>query len=435
VNKVRATVGLGTVTLLLIGGWLVVRSTEPPAGAAEPAPLGVHRALPRDSSNAIGSAGCSGIACHGGPVVGLMPTSVWGTAAVDRERWRSSATVWTCYDPHARAFAVLANDRSKQIERLLTHFGEKPLEATTDTRCLACHTNPALAAHTSSPLIAEGVGCEACHGNARSWVGEHAGWAAGPGYAAKAAAMTRLSDVTVRAETCAGCHVGAPAGGGTPMRDMNHDLIAAGHPRLNFDYATFLRALPPHWTEKDRETSPPTLRPASDEFRHWLVGRAVTAAATLRLRADREKRGPWPELAEFDCYACHHGLRGGVGSGRLVRNDPPFADAFGIPKESRQSVAAWDQLAERFAADPMQPSELTVKLANVKPQRWDEACQLYYALLAIERARGKVDDPRLAELRSALRLPRESDGVRFNSPIGFEPGKLPFAELFRELSR
>src|SRR5437870_3137050 len=108
-----------------------------------------------------------------------------------------------------------------------------------------------------------------------------------PGHSAKYGSMAHLSDPKVRAETCAGCHVGAPAGLGAPLRDMNHDLIAAGHPRLNFDYATYLRALPPHWAEKDRDVSPAALRPAGDEFPHWLVGRAATTAATYRPRADR----------------------------------------------------------------------------------------------------------------------------------------------------
>ena len=119
---------------------------------------------------------------------------------------------------------------------------------------------------------------------------------------------------------------------------MNHDLIAAGHPRLNFDYGTYLRSLPPHWAERDRDVSPPKLRPATDEFRHWLVGRAATTAASYRLLADRATRGPWPELAEFDCYACHHGLSGektkpfGHRPGALVWNEPPLGVLFTGPE-------------------------------------------------------------------------------------------------------
>ena len=64
--------------------------------------------------------------------------------------------------------------------------------------------------------------------------------------------MTDLNSVATRVMICAGCRVGSPEERGIPIRDVTHDLIAAGHPRLNFDYATYVRSLPPHWTEKDR---------------------------------------------------------------------------------------------------------------------------------------------------------------------------------------
>ena len=86
---------------------------------------------------------------------------------------------------------------------------------------------------------------------------------------------------------------------------MNHDMIAAGHPRLHFDFAESLRRLPRHWPEK----TPGTDR----EVRNWLVGRVVHAEAACRLLADRAERAgkgdpatPWPEFAEFNCASCHH---------------------------------------------------------------------------------------------------------------------------------
>src|SRR5204862_7477655 len=123
------------------------------------------------------------------------------------------------YDPHHRAYEVLGDDRSKEIEAHLARGGEA-LDARTDLRCLGCHTTLTLTEQPDHSLRTEGVGCEACHGNATGWVGDHAGWAAGPGHAERAKAMTRLSDPRVRAETCAGCHVGGPG------RDVTHDLIA-----------------------------------------------------------------------------------------------------------------------------------------------------------------------------------------------------------------
>jgi hypothetical protein len=296
------------------------------------------------------------------------------------------------------------------------------------------------------------VSCEACHGNAGNWIKDHAGWPAGPGHFDNygRTGLRKLSDPYTRALTCAGCHVGAPAGGGAPLRDMNHDLIAAGHPRLNFDYGTYLRSLPPHWAEKDREVSPPKLRPASDEFRHWRVGRTVMLIASCRLRADRAARGPWPELAEFDCYACHHGLAGekkpalGHRPGALVWNEPSLTALFDRPDsitmmckpaDTRAIQRQAEAISEMALTGPTTPEEVAMKLADVKPRRWDEACHLYYALLALDRATGRPPDPRLTAIRDALRLPRESDGARFNSPKDFDPARFPFAALFRERAR
>ena len=42
--------------------------------------------------------------------------------------------------------------------------------------------------------------------------------------------MSYLTDLTVQAEACAGCHVGGPAEEerGLPALDANHDILAAG---------------------------------------------------------------------------------------------------------------------------------------------------------------------------------------------------------------
>jgi hypothetical protein len=445
------------MTALAAVGWLLARPGDPPAAADEPP----RAAAPATPDHVRGPTGCSGVACHGRAVAGLLPQSGWGTAAADRERWRSSDIVFRAYDPHTRAYPVLLEPRSDEIESRLPN----PKKAHEDARCLACHSTPALAAEPTNPRVAEGVGCEACHGAAASWLDAHIGWPHGPGHTARyaAAGMRYLSDPATRAATCAGCHVGAPADANTPLRDMNHDLIAAGHPRLNFDYGTYLWALPPHWAEKDRDAKDEAheLRPASDEFTHWLVGRAVANAALDRLRADRARRGPWPELAEFDCYACHHHLTGGkkdpLGDrpGALVWNEPTLAAAFPITEAGYQraalnrlmdaesvqaqagrSASQWDDFLRQVRTTRPDPKGLAAKLANAMPRRWDEACHLYYALVAIDRAtRPRRADPRLAELREALRFPPEADGVKYNCPRDFDPDKLDFRSLFLDRAK
>ena len=59
--------------------------------------------------------------------------------------------------------------------------------------------------------------------------------------------MRALDAPLVQAQVCVGCHVGAPAKDGVPARDLNHDLMAAGHPRLIFELSSYQANMPPHW--------------------------------------------------------------------------------------------------------------------------------------------------------------------------------------------
>src|SRR5262249_37850457 len=132
--------------------------------------------------------------------------------------------------------------------------------ATEDARCLACHTNPSLAepGATADPhvlgLRREGVSLRACQGDPGGGIRAHTARTGDPGPFYDKTGMTKLYDIGERAMNCVGCHVGAPAdkARGYAVRDMNHDMIAAGHPRLNFDFGEYLRRLPAHWQEKDR---------------------------------------------------------------------------------------------------------------------------------------------------------------------------------------
>jgi hypothetical protein len=136
-----------------------------------------------------------------------------------------------------------------------------------------------------------------------------------------AAGMVMLTDSLAKAQVCAGCHVGAPAdqAAGMPLREVNHDLLAAGHPRLNFELTAFLVNLPPHW---DRAQQRPD---ANERARTWLIGQIGSAQAAARLVADRAERGQgiWPEFAEYDCQTCHHGLR--ESRRHPLRSDQPGA--------------------------------------------------------------------------------------------------------------
>ena len=123
-------------------------------------------------------------------------------------------------------------------------------------RCLACHTVPRPAAllQTTAWLNSDGVGCESCHGPSDRYLAAHttSGWKTKSRDEKEDHwGLWNTKDLTRRSSVCVGCHVGEHSGGGLSVRDVNHDLIAAGHPRLNFEFSASLENMPSHWNEKD----------------------------------------------------------------------------------------------------------------------------------------------------------------------------------------
>jgi hypothetical protein len=241
-----------------------------------------------------GVASCASMACHhaNGP----------------KGSKGSEYTTWMAHDPHARAYTVLFGGRARALARNLwpDRHGQAA-HPETEPLCLSCHVHPA-------PDLAEGprgdgftrrdgVGCEACHGPAQRWLDKHYldEWRA-PGRRV-ALGMTDTKDLRVRAEVCVRCHVGERE------MDVNHRLIAAGHPRLRFEYAGYLANYPRHWKLSDDKARRP-----DHEARAWLIGQLVSAEAALKLlrhraeQAGAEKK-PWPEFAEYNCAGCHHRLQ------------------------------------------------------------------------------------------------------------------------------
>jgi hypothetical protein len=230
----------------------------------------------------LGVSTCASMACH--------------HASGDLGSQGSEYSTWIAVDPHARAYQALFNETSKRIQRNLT--GGKDDRAHKNQLCLMCH---GLGANVPQALHADGAGCEQCHGPAQEWKNKHY---LGEKFNRKTPGFNDLrDDLYARAQTCMKCHVGD----GT--REVNHDLIAAGHPRLKFEYGAFYANYPRHWTH--RETKERKDDPAR-EARNWLLGQVASAEASLKLLADRAGRAPkdapWPEFSEYDCAACHHGI-------------------------------------------------------------------------------------------------------------------------------
>ena len=384
---------------------------------------------------ATGLAGCAARGCHGGPTTDtagkpLPPSTL------------NACTVWLRGDRHADAFRVLLTQRSKDMIRLL----KWDTTAETDVRCLACHTTPSVAAGPPTPDVVrvrmDGVGCDACHtspGRATSeWLDVHkSGTPADLTRCYGELGMKPLNATKVRAEVCAGCHVGAPAGDGLPVREVTHDLIAAGHPRLNFDYATFLASMPPHWTEKG----------TPDPVGEWFTGKVTASQAGLRLTADQATRGHvWPELAAYNCISCHHVIPGTPGgtdwrqdrfakgeAGKLPWAGVPFPLHQLLPEgtdadfakrmtklnaDPAKVAAAARTLDAKLASAPLPTAAAVLRSLNLDAAKldWDDASQAYYAMAAVNRARpgripGDAIDGKLLALRDSLR----------KGPTGYDP--------------
>jgi hypothetical protein len=144
----------------------------------------------------------------------------------------------------------------------------------------------------------DGVSCESCHGAAEHWLNLHhlPTWKNRSRADKQRQGLNDTQSLSGRAQLCVTCHVG-DAG-----MDVDHDLIAAGHPRLHFEFAAFHAFMPRHW---------PDAQERDFETRAWLTGQLVTAQASLELFAHRagDPKRPWPEFAEHDCAVCHQNLQ------------------------------------------------------------------------------------------------------------------------------
>jgi hypothetical protein len=275
----------------------------------EDQPQGYAGMVPDRAVAALGVSSCATVSCHGGPLAGNHDVQSF------------AATIWAGDDPHARAYEVLHSPRSQRMARLL---GIGPAHRA--QQCLACHSVQGMSReHLPHEVLADGVGCAACHGDATHWQQVHTqtGWKELSSEARASLGYRDLSTPLSRVQTCVGCHVG------DAQKEVNHDLIAAGHPRLFFEFAAYQRLEPRHWSPQGKAESA-----ADFTARSWSVGQNATLAAVAELLATRVRRARdagaaghpqrWPEFAEFDCYSCHRTLgpdEAHVDVPRIRRND------------------------------------------------------------------------------------------------------------------
>jgi hypothetical protein len=312
-QRVGTALLLGMVVLLLVraaGGQGTPRGDDVSFSPGS-ASLGDHHLVTQ------GVLSCASTACH-------HRTDVKG-------RGRNEYTTWVAQDPHARAYAVLFEAPAQQIVKNLHGPTAKP--AADNLLCLNCHVQPGLQGLSTTgsqsgrlprPVLADGVGCESCHGPAEKWLKTHylEDWKQKTPEAKAGLGFRDTKDLVVRARICVTCHVG---GGNL---DVNHKLIAAGHPRLRFEYSAYLANLPKHWDEqKDRRGRP------NFDLRVWEIGQVVSMQAALQLLGERATMAgkPWPELAEYDCFACHHVLADAKWrrNPKYLKDQPPGSPPWG----------------------------------------------------------------------------------------------------------
>jgi len=322
----RAACALGTCALLACTALLIgLSSGVTPATAA----------LPNDASH-LGVASCAGSTCHGraepdGKIVRQDEILRWQDP--------SSPT-----GAHSRAYATLANARSKAI---VARMGIGP--ATSAASCLGCHSDPATSRGPKF-LVSDGVGCEACHGGSSTWIDVHK---AGNHAANLRAGLTATERPAVKAAICLDCHFGSADGN----QFVSHQMMAAGHPRVSYELDLFT-ALQSHHNEDGDYTS---RKGRVSSVRVWAVGQALAVERQLSLFANAKlgTNGAFPEFYFFDCHSCHRQINDDQtftptalnNPGRpIAAGDTPFNDENIIMLTAAAKVAA-PSLAARFEAD------------------------------------------------------------------------------------
>jgi hypothetical protein len=258
----------------------------------------------------LGSLSCASTACHG------SQDDVAGSVS------RSAYARWLESDPHAGAGRTLDGAPFQRILRTVSSGqADGEVDPLVSARCAKCHDPLSGFQHDTLPGPA--IGCESCHGPAEKWIAVH--------YdrdfdraALRSLGMIDTRDLHVRAAQCVSCHVG------DAERDMNHDMIAAGHPPLRFELSAYHDKITrKHWSDAERIATP------DFKTQLWAAGQKASADAALNVlesraarAAAKDKHTPWPEFAEFDCFACHQRLR-----------TPPFAAV--ALKAGRPGIPGW----------------------------------------------------------------------------------------------
>tara|TARA_R110002073_G_scaffold2938_4_gene19392 strand:+ start:177285 stop:178607 length:1323 start_codon:yes stop_codon:yes gene_type:complete len=325
--------------------------------------------LAAEEAKHMGVATCASSVCHGN-----------ASSKPDANILHSEYVIWGQDDPHAGAFRTLQSPQSAGIaEKLgIGRAEDAPV-------CLSCHSD-FVAEKRRGPRfqLSDGVGCETCHGGAEKWLKPHTERGAdhrnniGNG-------LVALDRAPVKAKVCQGCHIG------TDEKFASHDIMGAGHPRLQFELANYSAALPEHHrVDEDYRAR----KHVSDAVQLWSEGQVSAALNVVDglLGARFAGQGMWPELAFFDCHACHQSME-------PVNWEPRSASAGLAPGSIRlndsalQMVSLLLQVRDAAAAQMWNDDLVALHLASTEgiDQVRRKAKDLQRTLIALQES--LIDQP------------------------------------------
>ena len=232
----------------------------------------------------IGAMSCGTSTCHGARV-----ESNYGNIL------RNEFTTWYEEDPHSQSYDALSSPLGQQIGKNLG------TDATKDSRCISCHVTPTQQYEVMDGFThSEGVSCEGCHGPASLWLKPHT--VADGSVNLVELGMYPTADPKNRGNLCLSCHLGAE---GDQL--VTHKMMAAGHPRLVFELATFSQIQPAHYrADADYRAR----KPRTEEIRVWATGQIMASQQFLRLASNRVSMEDslFPEFTFYECHTCHHSV-------------------------------------------------------------------------------------------------------------------------------
>lgn len=160
--------------------------------------------------------------------------------------------------------------------------------------CLNCHTTNAPKELQGERFsVADGVGCESCHGPAERWITSHV--ERGTTHARNVQkGMRHILPPQERVTLCISCH------SSTEQNGLTHQLYGAGHPRVEFEIDTYESVMPRHW--KEDEDYQQRKSPAS-RLKTWLIGQVVLAKQVIDRLAGSERNH---DFSLYQCFSCHH---------------------------------------------------------------------------------------------------------------------------------